>query len=33
VGEVFDLLKLRAVLNLKDDEIIAHDFITAGKKP
>jgi len=33
VGEVFDLLKLRAVLNLKDDETIAHDFITAGKKP
>jgi anti-anti-sigma factor len=32
VSEVFDLLKLRAVLNLKDDETIAHDFITAGSK-
>jgi len=32
VSEVFDLLKLRAVLNLKDSEAIAHEFITTVKK-
>jgi anti-anti-sigma factor len=29
VGELFDLLKLRSVLNLKDDEKSARQFITA----
>jgi anti-anti-sigma factor len=32
VSEVFALLKLRQVLNLKDDEASAHEFITAGSK-
>jgi anti-anti-sigma factor len=29
VGDLFDLLKLRSVLNLKDDEKSAQEFITA----
>jgi anti-anti-sigma factor len=31
VTEVLSLLKLRKVLNLKDDEASAHEFIIAGK--
>jgi anti-anti-sigma factor len=30
VGELFDLLKLRRVLNLKDDEKSAQDFLLGG---
>jgi len=31
VNEVLSLLKLRTVLNLKDDEASAHEFITSRK--
>jgi anti-anti-sigma factor len=31
VSEVLDLLKLRSVLNLKDNEKTAHDFFTTRK--